>query len=125
MMEVLDTYFRRYDEAGKGQEQMNELLALFSDDVMIVLNGAEKPGIQAFTQFLNTFFHVHEDIKHMWEGWVKREDGKYETNWAVCGKLTDGRVYTAEGIDIAELDDQGKIVYLENVPKNPELFQRY
>ena len=44
---------------------------------------------------------------------------------AVGGKLSDGRVYTAEGIDIAELDDQGKIVYLENVPKNPELFQRY
>ncbi|WP_144520098.1 nuclear transport factor 2 family protein [Bacillus pumilus] len=124
-MEVLDTYFRRYDEAGKGQEQMDELLALFSDDVMIVLNGAEKPGIQAFTQFLNTFFHVHEDIKHMWDGWKEREDGKYETNWAVCGKLSDGRVYTAEGIDIAELDDKGKIVYLENVPKNPELFQRY
>ncbi|WP_169055947.1 nuclear transport factor 2 family protein [Bacillus pumilus] len=124
-MEVLDTYFRRYDEAGKGQEQMDELLALFSDDVMIVLNGAEKPGIQAFKQFLNTFFHVHVDIKHMWDGWKKREDGKYETNWTVCGKLSDGRVYTAEGIDIAELDDKGKIVYLENVPKNPELFQRY
>lgn len=72
-MEVLDTYFRRYDEAGKGQEQMDELLALFSDDVMIVLNGAEKPGIQAFTQFLNTFFHVHEDIKHMWDGWKKEK----------------------------------------------------
>ncbi len=28
-MEVLDTYFRRYDEAGKGQEQLDELLALF------------------------------------------------------------------------------------------------
>lgn len=86
-MEVLDTYFRRYDEAGKGQEQMDELLALFSDDVMIVLNGAKKPGIQAFTQFLNTFFHVHDDIKHMWDGWNKREDGKYETNWAVCGSF--------------------------------------
>lgn len=55
-MEVLDMYFRRYDEAGKGQEQMDDLLALFSDDVMIVLNGAEKPGIQAFTQFFKHIF---------------------------------------------------------------------
>lgn len=50
-MEVLDTYFRRYDEAGKGKEQLDELLALFSDDVMIVLNGAQKPGIKRSHSF--------------------------------------------------------------------------
>ncbi|MGE6630475.1 nuclear transport factor 2 family protein [Bacillus sp. NPDC077027] len=124
-MEVLDTYFRRYDEAGKGQQQMDELLSLFSEDVMIVLNGRQKPGLNEFKQFLNTFFQTHEDIKHMWDQWVKREDGKYETNWAVCGKLANGNVYTAEGVDIAELDESGKIVYLENVPNNPQLFARY
>ncbi|WP_456266131.1 MULTISPECIES: hypothetical protein [unclassified Bacillus (in: firmicutes)] len=58
----------------KQGEGRSKWLALFSDDVMIVLNGAQKPGIQAFTQFLNTFFHVHDDIKHMWDGWMKRED---------------------------------------------------
>ncbi len=74
-MEVLSTYFR-YDEAGKGQKQMDELLELFSDNVMIMLNGAQKL--------------VHEDIKHMWGQWGKREDGNVETNGAVCGKLTNG-----------------------------------
>ncbi|USD82652.1 nuclear transport factor 2 family protein [Bacillus safensis] len=124
-MDVLDTYFRRYDEVGRGEEQLEELLALFSDDVKVVINGDNKSGIQGFTQILEKFFHVHEEIKHMWDGWIKKEDGKYETNWAVCGKLSDGRVYTAEGIDIAELDDKGKIVYFENVRKNPELLQIY
>lgn len=71
-MEVLDSYFRRYDEAGKGQEQMAELLALFSDDVMIVLNGAEAWYPSVYSIFKH-IFHVHEDIKHMWDGWKKEK----------------------------------------------------
>lgn len=31
-------------------------------------------------------------------------------------------VYTEEGMDIARLDEQGKIVYLENVPDNTSFF---
>ncbi|MFJ5964184.1 hypothetical protein [Bacillus sp. NPDC093026] len=79
-MEVLSTYFR-YDEAGKGQKQMDEL---FSDNVMIMLNGAQKL--------------VHKDIKH--SQWGKREDGNVETNRAVCGKLTNGHYIQVVGINI-------------------------
>ncbi|MFB8736156.1 hypothetical protein ACEQPO_28450 [Bacillus sp. SL00103] len=58
-------------------------------------------------------------------GWMEKEKMASMKPIGVVENFSDGRVYTAEGIDIVELDDKGKIVYLENVPKNPELFQRY
>ena len=57
---------------------------------------------------------------------IKNEQTKqYETRWAVCGKKSDGTVYTQTGKDIAELDDSGKIRYLENVPDQAALFDSY
>ena len=71
-------------------------------------------------------FEKNVDIKHMYEGWkFNEETQKYETRWAVCGKKKDGTVYTQTGIDIAKLDENGKITYLENVPDNAQLFDSY
>ena len=59
---------------------MDELLALFSDDVMIVLNGAQKPGIQEFTQFLNTFFTYMKTLSICgMDGWKEKMESMKQT----------------------------------------------
>jgi len=49
----------------------------------------------------------------------------FETPWAVCGKRATGSVFTQTGKDIAKLDKNGKIIYLENVPDNTNMFDSY
>ena len=60
------------------------------------------------------------------EGW-KKVGGTdyYETSWAVCGKRSSGTVFVQTGKDIAKLDDKGKIVYLENIQDNTDMFKFY
>lgn len=62
---------------------------------------------------------MHEEWK------FNKSTNRYEAKWAVYGKSKDGKVYTKLGIDIVEIDEQGKIKYLENVPDDSKLFENY
>ena len=125
-MELLEKYFGLFDEARISKEARKELASIFSKDMTFVLNGYKKHGIDEWEKFLDLIFLSNLDIKHMYEGWkLNEETGLYETRWAVCGKKKDGSVYTHTGKDIAGLDGNGKIEYLENVPDNNDLFNRY
>ncbi|MDO4535973.1 MAG: hypothetical protein Q4B63_09210 [Clostridium perfringens] len=125
-MEVLEKYFRLFDEARTNTIAREELNNLFTRDICFVLNGVEKNGIDQWEIFLDLIFKNNLDIKHMYEGWnFIEEKNLYETRWAVCGKRKDKSVYTQTGKDIASLDENGKIKYLENVPDNTDLFERY
>lgn len=59
----------------------------------------------------------------MYAGWEETTPGTYATRWAVCGKRADGSVFTQDGKDIARLDGNGRIAYLENVPDDPTMFR--
>lgn len=125
-MENLEKYFTLFDESRISPKARLELINIFSENMSFVLNGYEKNGIEQWKNFLDLIFTNNIDIKHMHEGWKFIEETKrYETRWAVCGKRKDGTVYTQLGKDIAELDEDGKIKYLENVPDNSGIFNVY
>ncbi|MDN4524654.1 nuclear transport factor 2 family protein [Fictibacillus fluitans] len=125
-MENLNRYFDLFDQSRTSQKAMEELNHLFTEDMEFVLNGDKKSGIGNWKLFMERVFAANSDIKHMFEGWKKTADtDQYETRWAVCGKTASGKVYTQTGKDIAKLNNEGKIIYLENVPDNTELFQTY
>ena len=125
-MENLEKYFTLFDESRISPKARLELINIFSENMSFVLNGYEKNGIEEWKNFLDLIFTNNIDIKHMHEGWkFIKETKRYETRWAVCGKRKDGTVYTQLGKDIAELDEDGKIKYLENVPDNSGIFNVY
>lgn len=110
--EKLERYFTLFDESRVSSEARAKLINIFSQDMSFVLNGYKKDGIREWEKFLDLIFKNNIDIKHMYEGWNFNEESKrYETRWAVCGKKSDGTVYTQVGKDIAELDEEGKIKY--------------
>lgn len=119
-MNVLDNYFKLFDEAKESEESFNKLNALFSDDITFVLNGRTFNGKNAWENFVKQVFGSNKELKHMYNGWEQNEDGTYATKWAICGNRYKTGVYTQEGIDIARLDINGKIIYLENKPNNSD-----
>lgn len=125
-MEFLDKYFVLFDESRTNKKAREELISIFSDDMSFVLNGHKMNGIIEWNEFLDSIFSNNLDIKHMSEGWIFNENkGYYEIKCAVCGKTKDGKVYTQTGINIAKLDETGKIRYLENIPTEKDLFDKY
>ena len=119
-MNVLDNYFKLFDEAKESEESFNKLNALFSDDITFVLNGRTFNGKNAWENFVKQVFGSNKELKHMYNGWEQNEDGTYATKWAICGNRYETGVYTQEGIDVAKLDSNGKIIYLENKPNNSD-----
>ncbi|MGF9889169.1 nuclear transport factor 2 family protein [Priestia megaterium] len=125
-MENLNRYFDLFDQSRTSEQAFEELVGLFSDDIIFVLNGHEKKGIENWKLFVKMVFKENADIKHMFEGWKAVEGtDKFETPWAVCGKRASGSVFTQTGKDIAKLDENGKISYLENVPDDTNMFDTY
>lgn len=121
-MKVLDEYFILFDEARYREESFHKLNELFHDDIEFVLNKKTFKGKEAWKQFVKSVYTTNKDLKHMHNGWTQNEDGSYETDWAICGNRYETGVYTQEGKDIARLDANGKIIYLENQPKDDQLF---
>ena len=125
-MENLNRYFDLFDLSRTDATAFEELIDLFTEEIVFVLNGHEKRGIENWKAFVNMVFVENVDIKHMFEGWRLVEGTDlYETPWAVCGKRADGTVFTQTGKDIAKLDTFGKITYLENVPDDTGMFNAY
>ena len=125
-MEYLERYFRLFDKTRTSEEAKEELMSLFTDDVVFVLNGYTQSVKDKFRAFVTSVYENLIDLKHMYEGWkLNEETGRYETNWAICGKRKDQTVYTQTGVDIVELDENGKIKYIENIPKDSNMFSDY
>ncbi|MDA1775319.1 nuclear transport factor 2 family protein [Bacillus cereus] len=125
-MKNLERYFDLFDQSKTSELAMKELLNLFSNEITFILNGHVKEGIDNWESFVKQVFRENSDIKHMFEGWKKVEGTDYyETPWAVCGKRSTGTVFVQTGKDIAKLDDNDKIVYLENIPDNKAMFESY
>ncbi|WP_018883462.1 nuclear transport factor 2 family protein [Paenibacillus massiliensis] len=122
MTTILNNYFRLFDASRTEQRAMDDLLSMFTPDAEIVLNGTTRTG---FEGFMKAFYEYNSDVKHMWDQWELQPDGSYRTNWAVCGQAADGTVYARTGIDIARLNEAGKIVYLENIQEDPNAFRNY
>ncbi|PKI21079.1 polyketide cyclase [Staphylococcus succinus] len=121
-MDTLDAYFKLFDEARYSETSFDALVALFSENITFVLNGHAYHGKEAWANFVKKVFEMNEDLKHMSNGWYQKDDGSYEAKWAICGKRYATGVYTQEGIDIAKLDKDNKISYLENKPYDANLF---
>ncbi|MGX1194670.1 nuclear transport factor 2 family protein [Metabacillus sp. SLBN-84] len=125
-MKNLNIYFDLFDQSRTDEQAFEELISLFSNDLVFVLNGHKKQGIENFKLFVQMVFTENADIKHMFEGWKAVEGtDTFATPWAVCGKRSAGSVFTQTGKDIAKLNDDGKICYLENIPDNASMFDSY
>lgn len=121
-VQTLNDYFRLFDASRNDPQAMEQLLDLFIPDVEIVLNGAIRKG---FKPFIEMFYQYNIDIKHMYEPWELQTNGTYESRWAVCGMSSEGTVYAKTGIDIARVNKEGKIIFLENVQENQDAFSKY
>ena len=95
---------------------------MFSEDIVFVLNGKSFQGKTAWQNFVRSVFQTNKDLKHMHNGWIKQEDGSFQTQWAICGNRFESGVYTQEGVDIARINENGMIAYLENKPNDAQLF---
>lgn len=112
---ILDDYFAYFDAAVQDPAAVEQLVDLFHEDLVFVVNGKKFEGKQAWREFVQMVFGLNEQLIHMYNGWELQSDGHYQTRWAICGKRFETGVYTQEGLDRAKLQD-GKIIYLENQP---------
>lgn len=121
-MQILDDYFILFDEARYSEESFQQLTDLFSEDIVFVLNGKSFQGKTAWQNFVRSVFQTNKDLKHMHNGWIKQEDGSFQAQWAIYGNRFESGDYTQEGVDIARINENGKIAYLENKPNDAQLF---
>lgn len=111
-MTVLDQYFQLSDYAGNDSSAFEELCSLFAQDATLLPNGNSKiRGLEDIRSFFSKFFDTNVELKHVWL--TKNSSEFLETNWAVCGKRKTGELFTLVGKDIAKLNVDGKIEYLE------------
>lgn len=111
---ILDDYFRLSDLAGHDGESMKRLLALFSENAVVIPNNSnEIKGMKSIAHFFADFFKRNAEMHHVWST-VRTENG-LETKWAVCAKKESGEVFALSGQDIARLDTAGKIQSLKVV----------
>ena len=113
-MQILDDYFILFDEARYSEESFQQLTNLFSDDIVFVLNGKSFQGKTVWQNFVRSVYQTNKDLKHMHNGWIKQEDGSFQAQWAIYGNRFESGDYTQEGVDIARINENGKIAYLEN-----------
>lgn len=121
-MQILDDYFILFDEARYSEESFQQLTNLFSDDIVFVLNGKSFQGKTVWQNFVRSVYQTNKDLKHMHNGWIKQEDGSFQAQWAIYGNRFKSGDYTQEGVDIARINENGKIAYLENKPNDAQLF---
>lgn len=121
-MQILDDYFILFDEARYSEESFQQLTNLFSDDIVFVLNGKSFQGKTVWQNFVRSVYQTNKDLKHMHNGWIKQEDGSFQAQWAIYGNRFESGDYTQEGVDIARINENGKIAYLENKPNDAQLF---
>lgn len=121
-MQILDDYFILFDEARYSEESFQQLTNLFSDDIVFVLNGKSFQGKTVWQNFVRSVYQTNKDLKHMHNGWIKQEDGSFQAQWAIYDNRFESGDYTQEGVDIARINENGKIAYLENKPNDAQLF---
>lgn len=121
-MQILDDYFILFDEARYSEESFQQLTNLFSDDIVFVLNGKSFQGKTVWQNFVRSVYQTNKDLKHMHNGWIKQEDGSFQAQWAIYGNRFESGDYTQEGVDIARINENGMIAYLENKPNDAQLF---
>lgn len=72
-MEYLERYFRLFDETRTSEKAKEELMSLFTDDVVFVLNGYTQSRKDKFRAFVTSVYENLIDLKHMYEGWKLNE----------------------------------------------------
>lgn len=72
-MEYLERYFRLFDKTRTSEETKEELMSLFTDDVVFVLNGYTQSRKDKFRAFVTSVYENLIDLKHMYEGWKLNE----------------------------------------------------
>lgn len=72
-MEYLERYFRLFDKTRTSEEAKEELMSLFTDDVVFVLNGYTQSRKDKFRAFVTSVYENLIDLKHMYEGWKLNE----------------------------------------------------
>lgn len=99
---VLDKYFELSDTAGTDPEDLERLVALFTDDAVVTPNGgAPVRGRAAVRQFFTTFFARNVASRHMWT--TRIEGSRITVTWGVVFRRVGGQVFTFSGTDIAEV----------------------
>ncbi len=111
-MTIMDRYFELSDVAGNDKNAFQELIDLFSDQAVFhSADGAKMSEKKEIEDFFMNFFNKNVILKHVWVT-TEVENG-LETSWAVVGKRIDGSIFALKGVDVAELNNNGKIISLK------------
>lgn len=112
MATILDRYFELSDEAGVNKDAFRELVGLFAEHSVLHTGGGDKVvGVQAIEQFFEGFLNKNAILKHVWH--IESTYEGLRAAWAVAGKRQNGEIFALQGVDIAQLGQDGRIQSLE------------
>lgn len=117
-MNTLEQYFILSDIAGKDSNSFDKLIALFADDAIIDANdGKSYQGRGEIQEFFKHFFQNSTELKHVWT--IVESDKEIIVSWGVVGKRSEtGDIFTLTGKDVARINDEQKIIYLQVIGDN-------
>ncbi len=111
-MTILDRYFELSDEAGGNEEAFQDLMNLFTEHAVLhSASGERVVGKKALEQFFVAFFEKNRLTRHVWT--TTNTDNGLCAAWAVAGIRRTGQIFALKGVDTAQLDENGKIKFLE------------
>lgn len=86
---------------------------LFADDAM--MKKAIKDG--GDSRVFKHFFQNSTELKHFWT--IVESDKETAVSWGVVGKRSEtGDIFTLTGKDVAKINDEQKIIYLQVIGDN-------
>lgn len=117
-MSIFDQYFTLWDASLTNEDAYHQLLDLFAEDVVILAPQGEKvmeiKGKDVIGMGIKAQLQNYVSMKHLWNT-TETETG-FQATWAVAHELKSGEMHAAVGMDLIELDESGKIKFLEIRP---------
>ncbi|MFI3208346.1 MAG: hypothetical protein R3Y40_04355 [Eubacteriales bacterium] len=114
-MTIFDKYFTLWDAALFDESALHDLMELFSDEAVVKSSQGEVNSVTVLVMGIKATLKNYVSMKHVWN--TKVTETGLQATWAVVHELKTGEMHAAVGMDIIELDEAGKIKFLEIIPE--------
>jgi hypothetical protein len=113
-MTVLDRYFELSDLIMESDKYFEDLIVLFDREAVIQPARDERiSGIDSIRKYFKEFFSRNAELRHVWYTEQLENSPFIKTCWMVCGRRKSGELFIFKGYDIAEINEEEKIINLE------------
>jgi len=113
-MTVFDKYFKLWDAALFDEAKLEELINLFANDAIIKTPQGSATGTEMLKSGIKQTLENYISMNHVWN--TQETDDGFVATWAVTHELKNGQMHAAVGVDYMQLDNSGKIKFLEIKP---------